>query len=269
MTMSLSEALQAIFVDEGGYSNNPRDSGGPTNMGITQQTLNAWCDANNEPRLDVRHLSREQAAEIYRIQYAKPIRFEELARLDGGLAYALLDFAVHSGVVRAVSTLQKLVGTTPDGNLGALTLAAVKANANLPELVAALMAARLAFLKRLAPWRHFGRGWHARLSRVASRIEARRLGNSAVRDYAEPINQPTAKGQGKFSLWGAILDSRRAQGGLIAALPAIVALLPEMAEQLNPALKLLEGYSWAPVVGNVITVLAAAYVVLTKKNKVA
>ena len=47
--------------------------------------------------------------------------------VPSGLDYAVADWSVNSGPARAVKELQKLVKVTPDGVMGAKTLAAVEA----------------------------------------------------------------------------------------------------------------------------------------------
>lgn len=39
---NFEKALEFLFPSEGGYVNNKKDRGGPTNMGITQTTLNSY-----------------------------------------------------------------------------------------------------------------------------------------------------------------------------------------------------------------------------------
>jgi lysozyme family protein len=45
--------------------------------------------------------------------------------LPPGVDYLVFDFAVNSGVGRSAKTLQSVVGTTPDGAIGPMTLTAV------------------------------------------------------------------------------------------------------------------------------------------------
>ena len=41
---SYDEALRRVLVHEGGYSNHPSDPGGPTNWGITIQSVASATD---------------------------------------------------------------------------------------------------------------------------------------------------------------------------------------------------------------------------------
>jgi lysozyme family protein len=76
-----------------------------------------------------------------------------------------MDFAVNSGVSRAVIFLQEIVGVAPDGKIGPLTLEAIHKWDSV-KLIEKLCANRLAFLKRLSTWPTFGKGWSRRVSEV-------------------------------------------------------------------------------------------------------
>ncbi|RVE85900.1 hypothetical protein CN235_29700 [Sinorhizobium meliloti] len=71
----------------------------------------------------VRAMSREEAADIYRRSYCPQCGVD---LLPPGLDYAVFDFGVNSGPARAVKTLQKVVGVREDGHVGEQTLAAVR-----------------------------------------------------------------------------------------------------------------------------------------------
>lgn len=66
---SVQELASEIVAREGGFVNDPADPGGPTNHGVTLNTLRRLgLDLTGEGRIDiedVRHLSAEQAQRIY------------------------------------------------------------------------------------------------------------------------------------------------------------------------------------------------------------
>lgn len=153
--------LTLVLVNEGGYSDLASDPGGATNRGITRATLASW---RKRPvsKAEVRALSRDEAAAIYRARYWDAVRGDDL---PAGVDLAAFDWAVNSGPRRAILGLQRAVGAEPDGSMGPLTLAATRASD--PRLVVRqLCAARLSFLERLRTWRAFGRGWKARVART-------------------------------------------------------------------------------------------------------
>ena len=59
------QALRILFPLEGGYSDNPNDRGGKTNLGITEGTLNAAYQAGIVGHNDVQRLTRQEAEQIY------------------------------------------------------------------------------------------------------------------------------------------------------------------------------------------------------------
>ena len=56
---NFNDSLVTIFGHEGGYTNDPDDLGGPTNMGITQSTYNSYCKKHNIKTKDVKNLSEK------------------------------------------------------------------------------------------------------------------------------------------------------------------------------------------------------------------
>ena len=134
---------------EGGWSDDPNDSGGATMCGITMDTFTAWRTEHNLPRPtkeDLRHITDAEWRDIFLSRYWQPLRAGEL--WSQGVANMLVDWYWHSGTT-AVKTLQRLVRTTQDGIIGIRTLAA--ANARDPkELFRELRNARIKFLTDLA-----------------------------------------------------------------------------------------------------------------------
>ena len=161
LASTYDEALARVLAHEGGYTNHPRDPGGPTNFGITIADARRFWKAN-ATAADVRAMPVTMARDIYRARYAAPLRFHDL---PPGVDYAVLDYGINSGIGRSARVLQRLVGATVDGEIGAQTLAAVRAR-DPRVLVAAICDERLAFLAGLATWPTFGRGWSARVADV-------------------------------------------------------------------------------------------------------
>ena len=82
--------------------------------------------------------------------------------LPAGLDYVVFDTAINSGPGRAVKLLQEVIGTTPDGAIGPLTLRAVAA---MPaaDVINKYQDNRLLYLQSLPTWPTFGRGWARRV----------------------------------------------------------------------------------------------------------
>jgi lysozyme family protein len=151
---------------EGGYVDNPHDPGGATLKGVTQAVYSAWLTTQGRPDAAVRDASDTDIQAIYRAQYWNAVRADELY---DGLDLVMTDTGWGSGPVTAIEMLQRLLGVTMDGQFGAITLAAVKAQWNSTHLINALCSARMSFFQRLTTWRYFGVGWTVRLNGIQAK----------------------------------------------------------------------------------------------------
>ena len=105
---------------EGGWSNNACDHGGATNRGIT---LAVWRAYNHDQTLtadDLSNATEDDAKAIYAKNY-----YNYFVALPAALRLSVVDMSFNSGVTRAAELLQRTVGTKPDGQIGAVTLAAI------------------------------------------------------------------------------------------------------------------------------------------------
>jgi lysozyme family protein len=184
-------ALARVLAHEGGYSNHPADPGGPTNFGITLETYRRYVKAD-AGAADIRAMSMQQAAAIYRARYWDALRCDELS---AGLDYCLFDYGVNSGVGRAAKVLQRLVGLPDDARMSDATIAAVRA-CEAQVLIRAICAERLAFLKSLKTWPVFGKGW----SRRVAEVESAALAMARSAPAGAPAQAPRAPLAALFSL---------------------------------------------------------------------
>lgn len=160
--LSYKPSLSMVLAHEGGFVDHPKDPGGPTNQGITQRVYDAYRKVKGLPLQSVKVISATEVADIYNRQYWKLVRGDSL---PAGLDYAVFDFAVNSGVSRAIRYLQRLVGVNDDAVIGDGTLGAVYEAAKVNEelLIINYCANRLQFLKGLATFPTFGKGWTRRV----------------------------------------------------------------------------------------------------------
>jgi len=154
--MDASFALAIAFtlspVAEGSaYVDNPRDPGGPTKYGITIATLSHELRRQATPA-DVRNISLNMAARIYRAKYWNAIGADNLPT---GVDLLAFDICVNMGCGRALQFLAETKGLTPH------------------DRVMRLDALRLGFWKRLAIWASFHNGWTRR--ETACKAEALKL----------------------------------------------------------------------------------------------
>lgn len=111
------DALKWCLEYEGGYTNDPEDSGGETNLGITHSEYDVYRDTKKLTRRSVRYITYSEAADIYRHKYWEPSGCPDMPRR---IAISVFDWQVNSG--RGVRLLQSLIGSTPDGVYGPNTL---------------------------------------------------------------------------------------------------------------------------------------------------
>lgn len=198
MESNFARSLKAVLAHEGGYVDHPADPGGATNLGITFAVLQK---GRGKPitKADVKALTQDEAAAIYKANYWDRVRGDDL---PAGVDYAVFDFAVNSGVSRAATYLQEIVGVAPDGKIGPLTLQAVAAS-DAVKLIERLCGNRMAFLKRLSTWPTFGKGWSSRVSGVIRLAKDMAITMPARPPVPETPIQPSAPAAPKQSLWAA------------------------------------------------------------------
>jgi len=127
-TQTFSQSIKKLLSVEGGYSNDPADSGGRTKFGITGETaLNAGYTG------DIKDLDIEQAKAIYKIAYWDKLRLDDIATLSEPIADELFDTGVNCGIGTAGRFLQRALNAfnrqqvdyadeVIDGVIGILTL---------------------------------------------------------------------------------------------------------------------------------------------------
>ena len=162
MQGNFAAALKTVLGFEGAYVNNPKDPGGATNMGVTQRVYTAWRQSRGLPATDVRRISANEVATIYRNEYANPVRFDDL---PSGVDLIVFDGAVNSGVSRSSKWLQKAVRVKQDGQVGPMTLSAAR-SMDSASIINSIADTRLSFLQSLRTWSTFGRGWKSRVAQV-------------------------------------------------------------------------------------------------------
>lgn len=149
--MTFDEAFDRLMGHEGGYVNDPQDPGGETQWGISKRSY---------PTVDIKHLTREQAKEIYRRDFWNRVHGNDL---PDGVSFQLFDYAVNSGVETAIRHLQRAVGVADDGHWGPLSQAAADLLSE-SDIIMRLNAERLTFMTGLMGWPRFGRGWARRIA---------------------------------------------------------------------------------------------------------
>lgn len=204
MKETFLESMTYVYADEGGYSNDKGDPGGPTIYGITIIDARLYWKPDATAS-DVRNMPKSVAADIYVKHYAAPLNYNEL---PAGVDYAVLDYGVNSGIHRAAKILQKIVGAPVDGVIGPATIAATS-KMDPKVLINAIYKERLAFMQSLPIWSLFGKGWSDRVAR------GRKNALNMVDKY-KGIKIPTMPRQAPTKAAGAVIV---AGGAAVAAMP--------------------------------------------------
>ncbi|MPZ57598.1 MAG: N-acetylmuramidase [Rhizobiales bacterium] len=161
MKVSFTKALDRVLVYEGGYSNHPRDPGGPTNKGVIQRVYDGWRKSRGEAPRSVKHITAAELRAIYKRQYWDKVQGD---RLPAGVDFVVFDGAVNSGPSQATKWLQRALRMSRvDGDLGEATVAAALSAPDHDVLIADILRRRLGMLQGLTTWPDFGKGWSSRL----------------------------------------------------------------------------------------------------------
>lgn len=154
-----SDCLAFTLAEEGGFVNDPRDPGGATNKGITLATYRAFKPGVTV--YDLRAISPLDVQQIYFTKFWQPLRCDELPL---GVDLMVFDMGVNAGVGEGEKLLQTALNVKVDGELGPITMAAVKA-LNPAALLALLAMAETTYYHALKGFVTFGSGWEHRLTR--------------------------------------------------------------------------------------------------------
>jgi lysozyme family protein len=213
---SYNVALTRLLKDEGGYTDHPSDPGGPTNFGITLADARRYWKGNATAD-DVRALPQSVARKIYREQYWNALRCDEL---PAGVDYAVFDYGVNSGVGRAGKVLRRVLKLSDRNSVVSDEVIAAARECGASNLVIAICAERLAFLKALKTFPVFGRGWTARVNGV-------RAAGLAMAQSRRPVpvgNASIEASPGKAVVAVQIPAGPASAGAVIAAGAASVAM---------------------------------------------
>lgn len=125
--------INEIIRVEGGYINDPNDSGGETNFGITAAVARKYGYLGQ-----MRDLSRALAFNIYADLYWDKIRADDLLALSLSVCEEVVDTGVNMGTSRAGKFLQRCLNVlnkrgslyrdlVVDGGIGNATISALRA----------------------------------------------------------------------------------------------------------------------------------------------
>ena len=125
--MNKQQILDSIIDAEGGYVNDPADSGGETMHGVTVKVARASGYTG-----EMRELPRATAFDIYEKRYWHSVSADGLYALSPAIAAEAVDTAVNMGPTRAGQILQRSLNALHavelfvDGRVGPVTLQALE-----------------------------------------------------------------------------------------------------------------------------------------------
>lgn len=171
--MNFYTAVEKVLKHEGGFVDDPKDSGGATNWGITRNTYASWLGRSPASVSvdEVRRMPKADAIAIYKRNYWDAIGGDKIKSYN--VAFTLFDQAVNRGVRAAVMQAQAVVGTPQDGKIGPITLDAIN---RIPEsaFLAKYLGHSIAFYQKLAAARpkdqRFLKGWLNRVQSIADYV---------------------------------------------------------------------------------------------------
>lgn len=152
-----SDCLPWVLAREGGFVNNPADTGGATNKGITLKTAQAALGASFS-LADLQKITNDQAGDIYRKNYWATTRCDDL---PVGVDLSTFDMSVMSGPSAGAKMLQRAAKVTADGAVGPMTIKACAANPS--ALIDEIASQRVTFYRSIVAGRaanaEFLSGW--------------------------------------------------------------------------------------------------------------
>lgn len=122
MQASFTEIIRYILVEEGGFVNDPNDSGGPTNKGVTQNVYDSYRLEIGSAQRTVKEITDDELYEIYFNLYWASGACDKMCF---PLNIVHMDSCVQHGVQRALEILQSVLNVEVDGLLGPHTKEAI------------------------------------------------------------------------------------------------------------------------------------------------
>lgn len=158
------DLLTIIKKWEGGYINDPDDSGGATNKGVTLATFRQFYGKDKTAE-DLKKLTDAQWLYIFLNGYWDKMKASQIK--NQAIANIVVDWAWASGPGTATKCIQDILGVDVDGIVGPKTLQAIN-TAPQNSLFDKIKSARIKFVERLAELRpkdkKFLSGWKNRIN---------------------------------------------------------------------------------------------------------
>ena len=150
---NFDDAFDQLMINEGGYSNNPDDSGGQTMYGITESVARE----NGYTGL-MKDLTLVTAKQIAKKCYWD---INQCDQMEPRIAFQIFDTVYNGG--DAIKWLQQSCNIKVDGYVGIDTLNATRSNDPL-KVILRFNALRMKYLSTRKVWPKFSKGWMDRIA---------------------------------------------------------------------------------------------------------
>lgn len=171
MDKRFDKLITVILVNEGGFVNDKDDHGGATKLGVSlrflQKVGDLDFDLDGDGDIDIddiRLFTPDDARHVYREYFYDPLQLDKLT--NEKLALQVFDHCVNAGKTAAVTILQDVCGTKPDGVIGPKTIAA--ANTFLDNIALRYADARkqwyLDLIEKIPKFVKYQAGWINRVN---------------------------------------------------------------------------------------------------------
>lgn len=170
VSLKQNETLEQAFnrAKKTGFSNDPKDNGGATMVGVTIGTYRSYCKykGKKSPTVDqLKNISYKEWRDIIHTMYWSKWKADLIE--DQNVANMLVDWVWMSGQGVGIKKVQKLLNLTQDGIVGPKTLKAVNETDNLLKLVYNARAAHFNQIVRSNPsQKKWLKGWMNRINYI-------------------------------------------------------------------------------------------------------
>lgn len=156
MDRNFEASLIFTLKEEGGFSDDPHDPGGPTYKGITLAEFRDYFGVPSATVKDLIRISTGQLTNIYENRYWILVDAGQV--LPDGVDCSVFDMGVNSGVLTSIKLMQNALGVVEDGVIGPHTIKALRAIDPM-TLLRRLHSAHNTYYRSLRNFHYFGSGW--------------------------------------------------------------------------------------------------------------
>jgi lysozyme family protein len=158
MIDNFDDCLDFVLKWEGGYTDDTRDPGGITNLGITKATWQSWT-GHAVTAQEMKDLTVDKVKPLYQQRYWNAVK---AFAMPSGVDLCLFDSAVNQGPSTAIMTLQKVLGTFVDAHIGPATMELVSMNSP-SSIIHDFCEERRKRYTQTKNFNIYGKGWLRRL----------------------------------------------------------------------------------------------------------